>query len=191
MFVVMAVNHQLPLQVYPESSSVKEVKRSIMQDASGPWLIGDHYVVLEEWRPNFEPGYSQVNTIRAWVRLSGLLLENFDVGILKLVGYKIEKTIRVDDTTLFCLRGNYVRMEAPCVVGKPSSADVTKGDSATDAAISLMEVTRPGLSVDTARVLTQISTLNGTVRGTKEANLLKLNFVEPAMVQGPTKPVGK
>ncbi|CAN1743194.1 hypothetical protein LINPERHAP1_LOCUS1703, partial [Linum perenne] len=67
----------------------------------GPWLVGDHYVVSEEWRPNFKLGYSQVNTIRAWVRLPGLPLENFDVGILKLIGDRIGKTVRVDGTTLF------------------------------------------------------------------------------------------
>ncbi|CAN1182170.1 hypothetical protein LINPERHAP2_LOCUS35835 [Linum perenne] len=73
-------------------------------------MVGDHYVVSKEWRPNFEPGYSQVNTIRAWVRLPGLPLENFDVEILKLIGDRIGKIVRVDETTLFGSRGNYARM---------------------------------------------------------------------------------
>ncbi|CAN1182439.1 hypothetical protein LINPERHAP2_LOCUS35969, partial [Linum perenne] len=76
-------------------------------------------VVSEEWRPNFELGYSQVNTIRAWIRLPGLPLENFDVGILKLIGNKIGKTVRVDGTTLFGSRGNYARMYVEIDLHKP------------------------------------------------------------------------
>ncbi|CAN1141592.1 hypothetical protein LINPERHAP2_LOCUS12592 [Linum perenne] len=38
----------------------------------GPWMIGDHYVVIEEWLPNFVSGYSMVNNIRVWVRLPSL-----------------------------------------------------------------------------------------------------------------------
>ncbi|CAN1163528.1 hypothetical protein LINPERHAP2_LOCUS25075 [Linum perenne] len=85
----------------------------------GPWLVGDHYVVSEEWRPNFEPGYSQVSTIRAWIRLPGIPLENFDVGILKLIGNRIGKTIRVDGTTLFGSRGNYARVCVEIDLHKP------------------------------------------------------------------------
>ncbi|CAN1185857.1 hypothetical protein LINPERHAP2_LOCUS37820 [Linum perenne] len=76
----------------------------------GPWLVGDHYVVSEEWRPNFEPGYSQVNTMKVWIRLPGLPLENFDAGILRIIGDKIGRTVRVDGTTLFGNRGNYARV---------------------------------------------------------------------------------
>ncbi|CAN1249352.1 Uncharacterized protein At4g02000 [Linum perenne] len=89
----------------------------------GPWLVGDHYVISEVWRPNFEPGFSEVNTIRVWVRLPGLPLENFDVGILTLVGNKIGKTVRVDGTTLFGARGNYARI---CVEIDPHKPLVSK-----------------------------------------------------------------
>ncbi|CAN1171382.1 hypothetical protein LINPERHAP2_LOCUS29527 [Linum perenne] len=85
----------------------------------GPWLVGDHYVLSEEWRPNFEPGFSQVNSIRAWVRLPGLPLENYDVGILTLVGNSIGKTVRVDNTTLFGNRGNYARLCVEIDLNKP------------------------------------------------------------------------
>ncbi|CAN1150347.1 hypothetical protein LINPERHAP2_LOCUS17510 [Linum perenne] len=95
---------------------VEDYNRAFLE---GPWLVGDHYVVSEEWRPNFEPGYSQVNTIRAWVRLPGLPLENFDVGVLKLIGDRIGKTVRVDGTTLFGSRGNYARMCVEIDLHKP------------------------------------------------------------------------
>ncbi|CAN0880333.1 Putative ribonuclease H protein At1g65750 [Linum grandiflorum] len=62
----------------------------------GPWLVSDHYVISEEWRPNFEPGYAQVHKIRAWVRLPSLPLEYFDAEILSMIGDKLGKTVRID-----------------------------------------------------------------------------------------------
>ncbi|CAN1144835.1 hypothetical protein LINPERHAP2_LOCUS14333 [Linum perenne] len=85
----------------------------------GPWLVGDHYVVSEEWRPNFEPGFSQVNSVRVWVRLPGIPLENYDAAILKIIGDRIGKTVRVDGTTLFGNRGNYARICVEVDLHKP------------------------------------------------------------------------
>ncbi|CAN0880334.1 hypothetical protein LINGRAHAP2_LOCUS13613 [Linum grandiflorum] len=76
----------------------------------GPWLVSDHYVISEEWRPNFEPGYAQVHKIRAWVRLPSLPLEYFDAEILSMIGDKLGKTVRIDGTTLKGNRGNYARI---------------------------------------------------------------------------------
>ncbi|CAN1182872.1 hypothetical protein LINPERHAP2_LOCUS36214, partial [Linum perenne] len=45
-----------------------------------------------------------------WVHLLGIPLENFDVGILRLIGDRIWKTVRVDSTKLFGSRGNYARL---------------------------------------------------------------------------------
>ncbi|CAN1191384.1 hypothetical protein LINPERHAP2_LOCUS41027 [Linum perenne] len=87
--------------------------------ANRPWLVGDHYVVSEEWRPNFEPGLSQVNSIRVWVRLPGIPLENYDAAILRIIGDKIGKTVRVDGTTLFGNRGNYARICVEVDLHKP------------------------------------------------------------------------
>ncbi|CAN1138900.1 hypothetical protein LINPERHAP2_LOCUS10946 [Linum perenne] len=76
----------------------------------GPWLIGDHYVVSEAWRPYFTPGSSPVNKLRVWVRLPNLPLECFDESILTLIGNSIGKTVLIDHTTLNGCRGNYARI---------------------------------------------------------------------------------
>ncbi|CAN1165511.1 hypothetical protein LINPERPRIM_LOCUS33774 [Linum perenne] len=76
----------------------------------GPWMVGDHYIVSEEWRPNFEPAYSQVNNLRVWVRLPNLSIEYFDTAIHHLIGDRIGRTIRIDHTTLIGTRGNYARI---------------------------------------------------------------------------------
>ncbi|CAN1126735.1 Putative ribonuclease H protein At1g65750, partial [Linum perenne] len=51
-----------------------------------------------------------VNTMKVWIRLPGLPLENFDAGILRIIGDRIGRTVRVDGTTLFGNRGNYARV---------------------------------------------------------------------------------
>ncbi|CAN1123634.1 Putative ribonuclease H protein At1g65750 [Linum perenne] len=76
----------------------------------GPWMVGDHYVVIQEWRPYFQPDHSPISTLRVWVRLPGLPLEYFDVSVLTIIGNKIGKIVRLDHTTLEVTRdlGRYL-----------------------------------------------------------------------------------
>ncbi|CAN1164763.1 hypothetical protein LINPERHAP2_LOCUS25761 [Linum perenne] len=76
----------------------------------GLWLVGDHNVLSEAWHPNFEPGFSQVSLVRVWVRLPGIPIENFDAVVLRIIGDRLRRTVRVDNTTLFGSRGNYARI---------------------------------------------------------------------------------
>ncbi|CAN1148093.1 hypothetical protein LINPERHAP2_LOCUS16254 [Linum perenne] len=85
----------------------------------GPWMVGDHYVVLQNWRPHFRPEDSSLSTLRVWVRLPGLPLEYFDAAILSTIGDKIGKTIRIDYTTLQGNRGNYARICVEVDISKP------------------------------------------------------------------------
>ncbi|CAN1183343.1 hypothetical protein LINPERHAP2_LOCUS36454 [Linum perenne] len=85
----------------------------------GPWLVGDHYVLSEVWRPNFEPGFSQVNLVRVWVRLPGIPIENFDVDVLRIIEDKLGRMVRMDSTTLFGSRGNYARICIEVDLQKP------------------------------------------------------------------------
>ncbi|CAN1310230.1 hypothetical protein LINPERPRIM_LOCUS27997 [Linum perenne] len=85
----------------------------------GPWMIGDHYIVAEEWRPNFEPDYSEINKIRAWVRLPNLPVEYFDPTILATIGDKIGRTIRLDNNTRVGTRGNFFRLCVEIDLHKP------------------------------------------------------------------------
>ncbi|CAN1301183.1 hypothetical protein LINPERPRIM_LOCUS24838 [Linum perenne] len=76
----------------------------------GPWMVNDHYVVIQEWRPYFRPEETFLTTLRVWVRLSGIPFEYFDSEILKLIGDRIGKTVRIDHTTLEGSRGNFAKI---------------------------------------------------------------------------------
>ncbi|CAN1120861.1 hypothetical protein LINPERHAP1_LOCUS17247 [Linum perenne] len=73
-------------------------------------MIGDHYVVLQNWRPYFRPEASTLSTLRVWVRLPGLPIEYFDAAILQTIGDKIGSTVRIDHTTLQGNRGKFARI---------------------------------------------------------------------------------
>ncbi|CAN1187907.1 hypothetical protein LINPERPRIM_LOCUS32120 [Linum perenne] len=85
----------------------------------GPWMVNDHYVVIQEWRPYFQPEETSLSTLRVWVRLSGIPFEYFDSAILKLIGDRIGKTVRIDHTTLEGSRGNFARICVEVDLSKP------------------------------------------------------------------------
>ncbi|CAN1149595.1 hypothetical protein LINPERHAP2_LOCUS17108 [Linum perenne] len=76
----------------------------------GPWMVNDHYVVIQEWRPYFRPEETFLSTLRVWVRLPGIPFEYFDRKILQLIGDHIGKTVRIDHTTLEGSRWNFARI---------------------------------------------------------------------------------
>ncbi|CAN1126133.1 hypothetical protein LINPERHAP2_LOCUS3249 [Linum perenne] len=85
----------------------------------GPWMINDHYVVIQEWHPHFRPEETLLSTLRVWVRLPGIPFEYFDRAILQLIGDKIGRTVRIDHTTLEGSRGNFARICVEVDLSKP------------------------------------------------------------------------
>ncbi|CAN1241897.1 hypothetical protein LINPERPRIM_LOCUS5150 [Linum perenne] len=85
----------------------------------GPWMINDHYVVIQEWRPYFRPEETFLSTLRVWVRLPGIPFEYFDRTILNLIGDRIGRTVRIDHTTLEGSRGNFARICVEVDLSKP------------------------------------------------------------------------
>ncbi|CAN1121713.1 hypothetical protein LINPERHAP2_LOCUS921 [Linum perenne] len=82
-------------------------------------MINDHYVVIQEWRPYFRPEETLLSTLRVWVRLPGLPFEYFDSSILRLIGDRIGKTVRIDYTTIEGSRGNFARICVEVDLSKP------------------------------------------------------------------------
>ncbi|CAN1193206.1 hypothetical protein LINPERHAP2_LOCUS41935 [Linum perenne] len=82
-------------------------------------MVGDHYVVIQNWRPYFQPEDSPISTLRVWVRLPGVPLEYFDAAILTIIGNRIGKTVRLDLTTMGGSRGNFARICVEVDLSKP------------------------------------------------------------------------
>ncbi|KAF7833066.1 uncharacterized protein G2W53_015399 [Senna tora] len=77
----------------------------------GPWMVADHYLVVQRWRPNFCPkDANEVTRIAAWVRIPSLPLEFYNVRRLNRIGGLIGKTLKVDPTTSLTSRGKFARI---------------------------------------------------------------------------------
>jgi len=66
---------------------------------NGPWMIGDHYLIIREWFPNFVPEEDRITRLTAWVQIPKLNVEYFNKDfLLHKIGSKIGKVRRVDNT---------------------------------------------------------------------------------------------
>ena len=41
----------------------------------GPWFLGEHFLSLRPWEPNFKPKTANISTVAVWIRLNGLPIE--------------------------------------------------------------------------------------------------------------------
>ncbi|XP_019155090.1 PREDICTED: uncharacterized protein LOC109151954 [Ipomoea nil] len=85
----------------------------------GPWMILDHYLLVQEWRPKFNPLTDSVEKILVWVRLPTISIEYFDEVILMRIGNNIGRAIKVDITTGLATRGKFARIYVEIDLSKP------------------------------------------------------------------------
>ncbi|KAL0002748.1 hypothetical protein SO802_016529 [Lithocarpus litseifolius] len=100
------------------------VKFSAMEDYDlvldkGPWFIGEHFLSIRPWVPNFRPCSVDVSSIAVWVRLNELPIEYYQVEALKEIGSTIGKVLRIDTHTALEARGRYARICVQIDVEKP------------------------------------------------------------------------
>jgi len=78
---------------------------------NGPWMIGDNYLVIREWVPNFIPEEDNIIRLTAWVRIPKLSVEYFNKDfLLHKIGSKIGKVRRVNNTMANVERGQFIRL---------------------------------------------------------------------------------
>ncbi|XP_019151954.1 PREDICTED: uncharacterized protein LOC109148674 [Ipomoea nil] len=82
-------------------------------------MILDHYVIVQQWTPNFIPSKNRVQKILAWVRLSSIPVEYFDEVYLWKLGEQIGKPIKIDTTTSLASRGKFARICVEIDISKP------------------------------------------------------------------------
>ncbi|XP_048501298.1 uncharacterized protein LOC125497684 [Beta vulgaris subsp. vulgaris] len=85
----------------------------------GPWMIGDSYLTIRKWVPNFIANEALMRHLTAWVRIPNLFVEYFDKQILFKIGEKIGKVIKIDRNTESMDRGQYVRFCIEVDLAKP------------------------------------------------------------------------
>lgn len=89
---------------------------------NGPWMIGDHYLYVQRWRPNFSADIAHIDRLPVWVRFPILLVEYYTTSLLYRVGNKIRKTLKVDLAMLTASRGKFARVCMDVDLNRPLKA---------------------------------------------------------------------
>lgn len=98
----------------------KEEYEQVLPD--GSWMIGDNYLHIQMWKPNFMADKAAINSLPIWVRLSVLLVEYYTGGWLKRAGNSIGRIIKVDIATLLASKGEFTRVCVEVDLQKPLKA---------------------------------------------------------------------
>lgn len=65
----------------------------------GPWMIHDHYLIVERWRPFFKCGAEKVGKLAVWVRIPNIPIELCNANFLWKVGSHLGTMLKVDTLT--------------------------------------------------------------------------------------------
>lgn len=86
----------------------------------GPWMIMDHYLLVRDWTPYFDPWKaSEEEKIAVWVRFPDLPIEFYDYEFLMRLGEKIGEPKNIDEETSLVSRGKFARMCVEIDITKP------------------------------------------------------------------------
>ena len=55
----------------------------------GPWFIGEHFLSIRIWEPNFRPSTANLSSVALWIRLPELPIEYYDKAVLRDIGSAI------------------------------------------------------------------------------------------------------
>ena len=93
----------------------------------GPWFLGDHFLSIRPWEPNFKPSSTNVSSIAIWVRLNELPIEYYEPEVLKYIGESIGHVLCIDTHIAAETRGWFARLYIQVDVEKPLIINVLLG----------------------------------------------------------------
>lgn len=107
----------LSCEFYLIRFSVKEDYDQVLR--KGPWFIGQHFLSIRPWEPNFKPDEANIASIAIWVRLPKLPIEYYNPGALKEIGKAIGNVLRIDSHTAMESSGLYARLCVQVDINRP------------------------------------------------------------------------
>ncbi|KAI8008711.1 hypothetical protein LOK49_LG07G00800 [Camellia lanceoleosa] len=94
----------------------------------GLWFIGPHYLAVRRWEPEFQATTASNTTTVVWARLIGLPIEFFDSSILRKIGARLGKLLKIDIFIENCARGRFARLCIQIDLSKPLISKVRVGN---------------------------------------------------------------
>ncbi|CAL1383723.1 unnamed protein product [Linum trigynum] len=85
----------------------------------GPWTIFDHYLLVQQWTPNFRLNNKLPNSMIVWVQLPAFPIHFYHREVLFSLGNMIGRTIKLDYHTLHQQRARFARIAVEIDLSKP------------------------------------------------------------------------
>lgn len=85
----------------------------------GPWMIADHYILVQTWRRNFLRSARVAQKVAVWVRVPELPLELYNDIFLKRLGASLGTMLKIDRLTSVHSRGQFARLCVEIDLAKP------------------------------------------------------------------------
>lgn len=94
----------------------EEYERALLD---GPWMIADHYLHVQKWKPKFRVDKAEIDSLPVWLRFPVLPVDFYSECWLKKAGNNIGRTIKVDIATPLASRGRFARVCMEVDLNKP------------------------------------------------------------------------
>nr|KYP46930.1 hypothetical protein KK1_031412 [Cajanus cajan] len=75
-----------------------------------PWMIPDHYILVQRWRPYFTITASQARKVTAWIHIPGLPIELYNDRFLWRVRSKLDSMLKIDRLPSIHSQGKFARI---------------------------------------------------------------------------------
>ncbi|XP_019178353.1 PREDICTED: uncharacterized protein LOC109173568 [Ipomoea nil] len=85
----------------------------------GPWLVLDHYLVVQRWEPNFDPRNKKTKKLLVWIRFPTMPIEYFEEEFLMRLGKGLGKPVKIDLTTGLVAKGKFARICVEIDISQP------------------------------------------------------------------------
>ena len=85
----------------------------------GPWFVGQQFLAIRQWEPEFKASKVMSSSVAVWVRLLELPVEFYEPTILKKIGSTIGLVLRIDSHTINGERGRFARICIQINMEKP------------------------------------------------------------------------
>jgi hypothetical protein len=85
----------------------------------GPWFVGQNFLAIRQWEPDFQPSTANFSSVAVWVRLLELPIEYYEPSLLKKIGHAIGPVLRIDAHTMNGARGKFARLCIQVNLEKP------------------------------------------------------------------------
>lgn len=85
----------------------------------GPWLVADHYLIVQRWVPIFLQNAEQPKKVAVWVRIPRLPLELYNARFLWRIGSHLGSMLKIDKLTSIHSRGQFARICVEMDLEKP------------------------------------------------------------------------